>query len=572
MSVSAATKARPGGADQLLKRMKRLSRARRRFSDFAHFVGRDKQGKAFVERPDTRLLCDAMEHAWKSQRSLSVVASPGMAKSTMGRLFLMWLLGRDASLSTVVTSADRSVSRNMVSLCRSIVLANPDYADTFAEVMPDEERSRVGRGWRMDEFFLRRPEGAQTADPSVKAMAAEPKAEALRVDLLLADDMMTGKVARSDALRSAMKEAFQGTWRGRLTNSRGPGLDGIFVTLSNCWHRSDLGHDLLKDERCASLWIGVAPGNRKLFARLVNPLPDHPLLKTPERYEAELVKESDSGKEFIFHLPMAGALDPASLDAEERATPEDYRRSRRLMAPDESSVMFPGWRAAYRPGLNVAQLLGPGAGLDAAGKLFIHPDCRREFVVGWGFDMAGQHRPGDALAVCVSPLARQDIVLGALFKGNWGLDEIASLFDTLCAAGLDPDLAYLENNGVQSKLVKALQRHNSGNLWRKKLAGFCTGSNKMDPTGGLPDLALDLRRERCVWPGGMADLGNAMAERYRAMEGILDHCPRVLGPGESPDELMAFWLAWSAANLILRRRAGHSKSGGSFDMSGLGSL
>lgn len=553
-----------------LRRMRALSQARESFAAFAHFAGRDKQGKRFLARPDTRLLCDAMQFAWEGQRSLSVVASPGMAKSTMGRLFVMWLLGRDRSLSTVVTSADRSVSRNMVSLCREIALSSRDYRDSFPEVAPDEERSRAGRGWRMDEFFVRRPEGAQTADPSVKAMAAEPKAEALRVDLLLADDMMTGKVARSDALRSAMKDAFQGTWRGRLSNSRGPGQDGVFVALSNCWHRDDLGHDLLRDERVTSLWIGVGQGNRELFARLVNAPPDHPLLKSLERYGAALAKVSDSGSEFLFRLPLSGALDPEALDAEEKAAPENYRRARRLLAPDESSVMFPGWRAAYRQGASAARLLGPGAGIDASGQVRIAPEERRKFVVGWGFDMAGQHRPGDALAVCVSPLERMDIVLAALYKGNWGLDEIASLFDILCAAGLDPDLAYLENNGVQGKLVQALQRHDSGALWRRKLAGFCTGSNKMDPTGGLPDLAMDMKRERVAWPGGMAEMPNAMGERFRAMEGVLDHCPRVLKPGETPDELMAYWLAWSATNLVIRRKAGAGRTAGAFDMSGMG--
>lgn len=554
--------------DALFEHMKALHRARRSFCSFAHFVGRDKRGKPFGERPDTRLMCDAMEHAWSNQRSLSIVATPGIGKSTFARLFALWLEGRDPSLCVVVTSADRSVSRNMVSLCRQIVLASPQFAACFPEVMPDEERSRAGRGWRMDEFFLRRPEGAQTADPSVKAMAAEPKAEALRVDLLVADDMMTGKVARSDALRDAMKAAFQGTWRGRLSNSRGPGEDGIFVTLSNCWHRDDLGHDLLRDTRATSMWIGVAEGNRELFVRLANPLPDHPLIANPERYGARLVRESE--REAVYQMPMSGALNPESLDAEERATPENFRRGRRLMAPDDSSIMFPGWRAGYRDGANAARLIGPGAGMKPSGEVYIHPDQRHLYVVGWGLDMAGQHRPGDALAVVVASKERQEIIPAGVWKGNWGLEQVATLFDSLCALGLDPDLAFLENNGVQAKVVQALKRHGQGDAWRHKLRGFTTGSNKMDPTGGLPDLALDMACQRTVWPGAMADLRNAMGERFRALEAILDHCPRVLKAGESPDEMMALWFAWGAANLVLRRLATDDGNQNSFSLSGMG--
>lgn len=557
----------------------RVGFARASLRGFVYAAGRDVLGRPLHRSGVTDLLADSLQHALQENQSLSVVAVPGLGKSTAVRLALLWELGNDPQTCMVVTGADKSVSRHTVSLLRAEVASGAAFRAIFPGVRPDYEReagetAKHLRGWTLEYFFLRRAEGAFSADPTLCAMAARPQAETLRIKRLVLDDFMTEAVAESGQLRESYKGHFAGTWRGRLANARAQGQDGIFLAFQNCWHQEDLGHALLEDPTTTSLWLGVSEDNSRIRARLANAPESHPLRACPELYAATPIAEAGAraglASEQVFDMPLPPGWARDWLDRKESAGPAAFSRTWRLIAPGSASLMFKGWRAAYRKA-HVADLLRGGVSREpVAGLARLSPDFRGDFAIGVGYDIAGKTRPGDSLTVLAAPWDTQVAAVVETRKGNWSVAEVADLLDDFCERGWTPNLIFVENNATQSKIVGALEHHSIGRRWANRVVGFLTGRNKMDPIAGLPGMALDIQRELLLWPAEMKRCPGAVGESFRKLEGSLDRCPRVFSGVSTPDDLMSLWLAWNALRRVLQVRAEQGSRRRTFTPSRLG--
>lgn len=527
--------------------------ARLSFRDFLYAVGRDKSGRAFEPGPVFDLLADQLEHAWEVQRSLSIVATQGIGKSSIIRLFLLWAIGRDQSICAVIASGDDQTATRMVGLCREIVARDRAYKAIFPEVVPEErtgEAAKSARGWKLDEFFVRRPEGAQIADPSIAARPMSPFGEAMRLDLLAVDDGATRTTASSELHRARVNDSFDSTWRGRLINGRGFGHDGVYFAVQNAWHPDDLGHRLVKDKTATSLWIGIRPNNGEMFARLQNADSENPLLKAPEEYQARrIATPAPAASEFA--LPLPANWTKAKLDAAEQAVPAPvWARMKRLVALHDSDRMFPRWRNSAIDGKLVTDFVAPHGKLDRRGRLTLAPEALDLLAIVWGVDFAALKRAGDAL-VALGLLPSGDFIpLFAFLGRGLGLAEWTALFDDLCAFGLVPNAIICEDNALQSKLVRELERRDEGRLWRRRIRPFTTtGPTKRHEQIGLRGMAWDLEKGRFRWPAAMAGLtgpASEIGEAWSQLEAALDECPAVPKPGETPDLAMALWFAWGA--------------------------
>ena len=543
-------------ADGVLARVRwadPIDKARRDFTAFAQTIGLDREGKGLADDHLNAILDGAMIKCHAAGRHLSIVAPPGIRKSTRARLFALWQLGRDVNASIVFTSASLAVAESNVSFCRDIITRRGlgeriSYRQIFHEVIPDDIRSTKRkdggqRGWRQDKFFL--VTQAQSADAAMEAVAVKTDAENRRVNILIPDDVMTRQIAYSAVKREALCSAFFGTWiDGRLS------LGGWCCALQNCWHQADLAHRLLADPRFCSVWIGVREDCEALEIRITNPPPGFELTEHPERFG---MTAAGNG---IFHapLPQAKGFTAEELRAKSRNPRTMFQNLYRLIAVTDADRMFPHWinRAAH-PG-TVAQMLGVG---ERAGLPVFEAHHRSRFAVAAGIDIAGEKRRGDVVTFWargnghIHPLE--------IHTGNFDIEGYFRILDDAWNRGIHFGVAMVENNGVQSKIrdgIRAIARGRNV-PWLGRILPFATGSNKADPNIGLSAMDAELQTGYIVWPEGEARRTDAAhAEAWRLLEGHFAECPKILGSGETPDDLMASWFARRGLELISTAHVG----------------
>lgn len=536
-----------------------IAEARASFSGMARFVGRDKFGARLREDKYSEILDDLLEKCYASRKHLSHVVGPGVGKSTRARLFCLDRIGRDINTNVVATSADESVSESQVSLCRQIV-AGSQYQLAFPHVALD---TRVAgeddpiRGSRLDKWFVKGR--GQSADPTMEAVAAIPRSEARRVDILYADDIMTRLVAESSKMRDSLCRAFLETWiEGRLSNH------GWAMVFQNCWHSQDLAHKLREDTRFCSAWAGITADHERMFIRLWNPPDTLRLLIAPEAFDAEPVAAQDGAThEFTFPLPNDPTLfSPDILKEKERSVPQLYRRLWRLRALSNKDRMFSSWDNANKPMVTAAQLHKTR---EVGGKIVFAPEDLHRFVFSAGWDIAGSTRKGDALSFWskdangyMSPVEN--------YLGNFTPEEVVQKVDDAWNRGIKFSRFFIENNATQEKIVQAVRslalHYRRAYEWEPLIQGYTTGANKVDPELGLPGFDIDLSTGIIVWPAGESQRTDvAHADAWLAFEAAFSECPRFLKKNETPDSVMACWFARRALDDYWPRGAhGNSQS------------
>lgn len=542
-----------------------VAAARQSFYGMVKFVGRDKRGAPLREDAYSRIIADLLVRCYGAKQHLSHVAGPGLGKSTWGRLFAMWRLAQDITTSIVAISAAESVSENNVSLCRQIV-SGREYQAAFPNVVPDVRASGEAdadealmeelRGWTLGRWFVKGR--GQTPDPTMEAVAAIPRSESRRVDILLADDIMTRLVAESAKMREALCDAFFATWiEGRLSNG------GWACAFQNCWHADDLAHQLRGDSRFCSAWVGIAADHSRMTLRLWNPPKDGlGILEDPKQYEAEAVTPQDgAAAEFTFPLPNDPALfSPEVLREREKARPDEYRRLWRLKALSNKDKMFSAWDAMEKPPVTAAAL---HRCREVGGKLVFSESDLMRYAFGVGWDISGSTRKGDAIAIwskdvtgIMSPVE--------LHLGTFTAEEVVGLIDDAWRRGIKFSRFYIENNATQEKIVEAvrsLARHHARAFeWQPLIAGFTTGTNKVDPELGLPGLNQDFSLGLVAWPQAEARRSDvAHADTWLAYESAFSECPRFLKKSETPDSVMASWFARRALDHAWPRGASEGR-------------
>lgn len=125
---------------------------------------------------------------------------------------------------------------------------------------------------------------------------------------------------------------------------------------------------------------------------------------------------------------------------------------------------------------------------------------RRQLPAFVGVDLAGDKRPGNAITVLgLDPVTKRRYMLEAPMFGAWKSPETAGHIGDLCARH-NVRFIMVENNAYQQSLVDwirhALKQHD---FWFK-VESFTTGSNKANPTYGLPSLEVEFKNQAWVIP------------------------------------------------------------------------
>lgn len=529
----------------------RRRRAAEEFETYYEYVGKNRAGgNEFTLNPITRIIAHSLVACFNDRKNFSLVAPPGLFKTTMIRLFMTWVLGRDPLARQIVVSAETTLSQRITAACRNQIMDSRFRAvfplvkldtlknRTFAKGKDGEESATMGN--QIAKFYLTNSGG--DPDPAMEAVAAEPQGEMRRVDLGMFDDMSTRHNALSPTQRKSIRETFLQTWLdGRLKN---PDRPGLAICSHNLWHDDDLPSHLAKNPRFCSVWIGVSSDMRGMFVRIKNPPPGFDPLVNPQKYGAEKTGASE------LRLPLLGTGDwtHEKLMAMKETNPF-FSCQYQLIALEDKDRMFPSW--ANRKQIHGATIPGnqvdlySGAKLTEDGKLFFPPHISANYGFSAGIDIAGMKRPmGNALCMMSIDANRRKTIP----EIHFGCDTTAKRFEIIDSAwkrGFRFLTIRVEDNGVQSGMRAELQilAEREGCEWATLIEPHYTNANKLDPALGLPTIDLDVANGKLLWADNCTRPGQYLSEHFTTLEQQMHICPKLATEKSTPDGPMALWFA-----------------------------
>lgn len=175
----------------------------------------------------------------ETKKRLLIVVSPGHAKSTYVSLcFPAWYIGREPNKCVLMMANTVDQVERFTGEIRSTIKSEFEnkYLKVFPEVTPDEDK-----GWTRTIMYL----GNRTkAVPYPNIMASGMTASGTlgtRADLIIVDDPITEKNARSESELANFKSHFKNTIMTRLKP------DGRIISILTRWHQNDLAAMMVND-------------------------------------------------------------------------------------------------------------------------------------------------------------------------------------------------------------------------------------------------------------------------------------------------------------------------------------
>lgn len=541
---------------ELLDRIVYLGKSRIDPSHFIHVSGAvlDDRGRAIIDSAYNRIYLSTLRYCYNAGIHLGHMGPPGLGKSLLTRAFLVWLIGNDPALTSVVVSAEIKIARRVVTRCRNIVLRRV-YREIFPEAKADQTKGRrykdtefhedadVGQmGWTMSEWYLQ-VTGGQAVDPTMAADSVTPRTEGRHPQILYCDDAISRTVAESEAMLNDTIGAFFETWlEGRMSEA------GWVIVNHNCWRRDDLLHRLRTDERFCSLWMGVNDACDGLFVRVWNPPRGLPLLRHPEKFEASEIDPQD-GADIEYAIPLPPdrkAWTTEFLRQRERANPTTHRKLYQLIGQSTEDLMFPSWPNRQMPAPTPAGLLAYGC-RETTDRIPLLTDAHRlRYALYGGLDWSGGKRRGKALTFVAQDKESHRIlpVYHARIKTTpdrpGHIQAVVDLLNALWGLGLRWTILHCEDNATQDELNDAVRTLGRGSEWVFTIVPFTTTStNKLDPEKGLPSIETRLSTGQLVWCSGMA----AENPDWALLEHEMAELPRYIEKGKTPDGPMSLWFA-----------------------------
>lgn len=507
---------------------------------FVRYVMQDETGHSVELDTFTRFYIRAFEVCRQLNWHVTFITPPGLGKSSLARVLLTRHIGMKPSLRTVITSADVGVATNSVTLCREIVMSQP-FIDVFPNVKPDYERSKDARGWRMSQWFLRT--SGQRNDPTMQAVAAVPKGEAIRVDMLLADDMITEATCEGE-VHNRIANSFFKTWvEGRLSNG------GWCVYQQNVRRKGDLAHRLIVHPKFTSIWIGLNESCDALFVHVYNPPPGwDSFLRTQDLIEFEpspvdaIQSENAPERAYSMPLPVRKGWTPERLRMIDTASRLQLYH---LNASDPTGLMLPHFLNRRSESTTVRELMEL-EGQEIGGLPSMTERDRLRYVTVMGIDLGPENREGSmALSVGAKDIngIRYPVEIDS---GKWTLTALAERIDQTWRRGIRPSLILVENNSLQEVIIQALRDMEHGGRrfeWRHLVVSFTTGRNKWNPQHGLTSLDVLFEQGVYRWPNGESSRQDfAHADKWMKLETRMSQITKQAARASTPDDIMSFWF------------------------------
>lgn len=495
------------------------------------FIARDRTGADIAFDWLDALLLDFMQACHASKRHCSIIIPPELGKTTVARNYLLWWLGNNQTRHIITISATGGQAANMVMAIRSELLEEK-FVSVFPDVKPDTDMQPGKKGFRQSEFWLKTATGDQ--DPTVQGLPVLTRRTGFRVDVLLADDIVSEQTC-DGALALKHESAFYGEWLSRAIGA------GWCIYLQNPRALGDLCHQLREKQTFASLWLAI---NDNVDGMTLN------IYNAPDGWKPKQAELTAIDTQYSLPQPDATystPLPPRSNYTRERLlsledlSRDAFNRLFRLKCSAPEDIVFQSWEERTRDPKSVCEAFGIGEYLGL-------PDFRRvgqglTFVAG--VDLSSRKRKGTVVTVYAIDKLHWHIVSCVAMSGNFV--RLMAHFDELWEAGIRPVAIEVEDNALQSMIVDNLAEQDA-KPWAAAIYGTTTGRNKFSDEVGVKSMDTDIKSGKLVFydgetHGDMKHLGNVFAS--------LTHDELYSTP---PDSIMATWKAHNAARSVDRSK------------------
>jgi hypothetical protein len=227
MAVRAPARVSPAAAR---RRKAQIVEARRDPAAFCEYVG--ELELADVHREWLKM--------WQHEPQSVTHSSVGLGKSTLARLFVLWLLGNDPEERVIWVGATQKQPRTSLASI-SAMIESPGFRSRLHHVFP---KLRPGRTWRATEIEIMRDARASDADPSISVYGAF--ADSLlgsRGTTIVLDDLCTWANTLTEDGRTKTIE-WLGSVFSRLTKAK-----VRIIAIGNLWHKHDALSDLVETKK-----------------------------------------------------------------------------------------------------------------------------------------------------------------------------------------------------------------------------------------------------------------------------------------------------------------------------------
>jgi len=458
--------------------------ARLDFNIFAELCFDDDTGKPISQEAHHLEL----QEIFSTKRRAVILYPVGFGKTTQVQMRLVWELGKDPSIRSVVLGANGEAPQKVVQAVAREITENKKVQSVFPDLKPALGSIRVAVDtWKGSAL---RVDGAPSSqkDASLASFGVDGKISGSRVDLLFADNVMNFENTSSRYQRGKITERFLKEAMGRLI----PKTGRAYVT-DTAWTLDDLPHTLMKKKS----WHSV------VYDAMVSPYGDGVLW--PDRFpRSELDSIKDDIGTLAFDLtyrnkPLSasmGYFDEGIIDRQIGKSP---------------------WHSSYRGPLKVCTGIDLATGEEKNKDLTVfttvvydHPKIRVINV--------------RAVRAVAGDIIRNMIDLHKRFHMGSGF-----------ARFLVEDNAqqvYIEQMAKDAVVLKALGAK-SKQIAHFNVKGRTTTKKKRDPVLGIQALAADLEMERLELPEH--DEINSLKEEMVAWTPDLGH--------HTGDRLMSLWIA-----------------------------
>ena len=470
-------------AEAAVARRQRIELARLDGAAFNEFVLRDEA----TNRP----VRNAPHHVeWHElideHRLLVLFASIESGKSaalSVGRA--LYELGRNPNLRIAIVSETDSKAMKLLRGIKTYLRESKELRVLFPHL---KRSTKPGDPWNAHGITVEREVRAR--DPSIQVVGCGGSIIGARVDLLIMDDVLSHRTARTKAQQEKLLAWYQSNIAGRLTEA------SRVVAVNTAWAKNDLLHHLAKLSGWASFKFGV-----------IDPRTGKP--RWPQVWSEARIAQARIN---LGPVEAARQLDCEPVEeGTSRFPPEALERATKM-----GEQLFLA--------KSLAELLG-GEPLPEGCYLTT------------GVDVGASLRANGALSVFITCLHYPDGTrqLVSIEAGRLTGPEIVKRARSISARF--GSLVFVENNGAQRFLLQFAEKGE-----HFPVLPFQTGANKWDPAWGVESLAVEMAQGRWIIPEH-----DAMGELDPEVQALLAEMRTYSPDAHTGDRTMSLWICREGA-------------------------
>ena len=181
----------------------------------------------------------------EDSRRCIIIAPRGHGKTSIVLPYIIWRLGRNPDLRIKIVCADDPTAIKRLKAIKRTIESNPRVQDVFPNLKPDKKT-----GWKEQSIFVQR--SIIDIEPSVEAKGIGSSITGARVDLLLADDIVS---LQNAIAKPAGRKKVIDSWENDYMNLVHD--DSQIIYICTLYHRDDNSHKVMKGGAYKKLFYAI---------------------------------------------------------------------------------------------------------------------------------------------------------------------------------------------------------------------------------------------------------------------------------------------------------------------------